>query len=162
MCHVPLIICGYKTPHKIIQQLVRSLDIFPTITEIINLNQNNEMINGQSLLPLINDKIIVEEPVYLESDVHSSSDNNVIGIRTSKYKYFRNEKDSSKNIHLYDLENDLLEEKNIAKDFTNIVGEMEDILKKIKNPNLKQNVDTHIDDDEIKKIEEELKKLGYV
>ena len=67
-----------------------------------------------------------------------------------------------KNVHLYDLENDLLEEKNIAKDYDNIVGEMEDILKKIKNRNLKQNVDVHIDDDEIKKIEEELKKLGYV
>ena len=162
MCHVPLIICGYNTPHKIIQQLVRSLDIFPTITEIIDLNQNDKMVDGQSLLPLINDKIIVEEPAYLESDVHSFSNNNVIGIRTSKYKYFRNEKDPSKNIHLYDLKNDLLEEKNIAKDFDNIIIEMENILKEIRNRNLKQNVDTHIDEDEMKKIEEELKKLGYV
>jgi len=162
MCHVPLIISGFHTPKKIINQLVRSLDIFPTINEIIDLNQNDTIVDGKSLLPLINDKIIVEEPVYLESDVHSFSDSNVIGIRTSKYKYFRNEKNSSKNIHLYDLENDLLEENNIAKDFDDIVGEMEDILKKIKNRNFEQNVDVNIDDDEIKKIEEELKKLGYV
>ena len=38
----------------------------------------------------------------------------VIGIRTDKYKYFRNRYDSSKNVHLYDLENDTYEDNNIA------------------------------------------------
>ena len=162
MCHIPLIISGYNIPHKIIPQLVRSLDIFPTITEIIDVNDSNDMIDGQSLLPLINDKKLVEKPVYLESDVHSSSKKNVIGIRTSKFKYFRNEKNPNENVHLYDLENDLLEENNIVKDFGHIVIEMESIIKKIKNRNMKPNLNTPIDDDEMKKIEEELKKLGYV
>lgn len=162
MCHVPLIISGFKTPQKIVKQLVSSIDIFPTIAEIINLPKRNENIHGRSLLPLINDNTLDEKPVYLESDVHSSSRNNVIGIRTAKYKYFRNENDPNVDVNLYNLQNDSLEENNIAKDYPEIIKEMENILQKIRNETSKQNTQEKIDEDEMKKIEEELKKLGYV
>ncbi len=162
MCHVPLIISGFGIPHRIVKQLVSSIDIFPTIAEIIGLPKKIEKIHGQSLLPLINGEIIKEKPVYLESDVYSLSKNNVIGIRTSKYKYFRNEDFLTKNVHLYDLENDLLEEKNIAHDFPQIVQELEKILQEIKTNSISQHNPEKIDEDEIKKIENELKKLGYV
>ncbi len=162
MCHVPLILSGFGIPQKIVNQLVSSIDIFPTIAEIINLPKKSEKIHGQSLFPLINGKIIEEKPVYLESDVNSLSKNNVIGIRTSKYKYFRDENIPTKNVHLYDLQNDTLEENNITKDSSEIVQEMENILQKIKEGTFSQNNQEKIDEIEMKKIEEELKKLGYV
>ena len=81
-----------------------------------------------------------------------------MGLRTSKYKYFRNSRDENKDISLYDLEKDPFENNNIAKNEPKLVMEMEKILKKLGRDfsNLKNNSD---DDDVIK---EELKKLGYL
>ena len=45
----------------------------------------------------------------------------VIGIRTFQYKYFRDKDDPKKKVHLFDLENDPLEENNIAEKMTEVV-----------------------------------------
>ena len=161
MCHVPLIISGLNIPNKIIQQLVSSIDIFPTIADIVKMPQNTVKIHGQSLFPLINDKILEERPVYLESDIDPSLKTNIIGIRTSKYKYFRNG-NSFTNQHLYDLQIDILEENNIAKENPVLVKEMENILEKLKNKSSSQSDQKQIDEEKRKKIQEELKKLGYI
>ena len=60
MCHVPLIISGFKLPNKIIEELVSSIDIFPTIAEIVDMPKKNTKIHGRSLLPVINGKKIEE------------------------------------------------------------------------------------------------------
>ncbi len=162
MCHVPLIISGFGTSQKIVKQLVSSIDIFPTIAEIIHLPKKDVKIHGQSLLPFINDETIEEKPVYIESDIDPSSKTNVIGIRTSKYKYFRNGDSSITRQHLYDLQIDALEENNIAKENPELVKEMESILQKIKNTSFSQSNQNQMDEDKRKKIQEELKKLGYI
>lgn len=162
MCHVPLIISGFKLPNKIIEELVSSIDIFPTIAEIVDMPKKNTQIHGRSLLPVIIGKKIEERPVYIESDIDSSSKINVIGIRTSKYKYFRNGDSTSTNQHLYDLQNDILEENNIAEKNPNLVKEMETILHKIKDGSFSQSETKQTDEEKQKKIQEELKKLGYI
>ena len=162
ICHVPLIISGLGISQRIIKQLVSSIDIFPTIAEIIELPPKNEKIHGRSLLPLINGHSLSERPAYIESDTHSSSINNVVGVRTSNYKYFRSGEDPTKNIHLFNLEDDILEERNIAKENPSIVEEMENILQKIKHDSLIEINQNEMSQDEMKKIEAELKKLGYV
>ena len=55
--HVPLIISGYgikKT--QTIDTQVGTIDIFPTIFEILEFNPPNQNVNGRSLLTLMNDK----------------------------------------------------------------------------------------------------------
>ena len=81
-----------------------------------------------------------------------------MGLRTSKYKYFRNSRDENEDVTLYDLENDPFENNNIAKNESKIVIEMENMLKEMKKDfgNLKNTSD----EDEV--IKEELKKLGYL
>ena len=80
-------------------------------------------------------------------------------IRTSKFKYTRSKDDSSK-IELYDLVADPLEEKNIATDKPEVVFEMEKILKNI----LKDSIETktQMNPEKRKKVEEQLKKMGYI
>ena len=56
----------------------------------------------------------------------------------------------------------ILEENNLATQNLDIVNEMEDILEKLKNNSLLKNNKQQIDDDKRKKIQEELKKLGYI
>ncbi len=56
----------------------------------------------------------------------------IIGIRTSSYKYWRSRTDSTKDVTLYDLQQDPNEEVNIAEKNQPIVDEMEQILNSMK------------------------------
>ena len=79
----------------------------------------------------------------------------------SKYKYFRHARDSKENINLYDLQKDPQENHNIAKQHSDIVKEMEQILSKMTSHNLEKH-ESPEDENVRKKIEEEYKKLGYL
>ena len=165
--HVPLIFSGYNIPsNKIINQQIRSVDIFPTITDIIGLSDVNYGKRGTTLVPLMQGKQVQEIPAFLESATNStrSSDSNVIGIRTSKFKYFRDRDDPTKNVHLYDLKNDPLEEKNIADGRKDMIEEMEkhlvEILKGESFQRSQSNEEFGEEQSDI--IDSELKRLGYI
>ena len=85
--------------------------------------------------------------------------NLTIGIRTSKFKYFRDRDDLTKRVHLFNLIEDKFEENNIASSRPDIVEKMEKFISKI---NYKNNSKiTIIDEKESKIIENELEELGY-
>ena len=98
--------------------------------------------------------------------IENASDS-LVGLRTEKYKFFRNHENENKDVHLYDIINDPLEDDNIANERKDIVAEMELILEKFQNQsessNNKNDMDEdEIDEDEIKRAQESLKKLGYI
>ena len=132
--------------------------------DIIGIDKINFDIHGQSLKPLLNNKPLTEFPVYLESTVFSTIQKNAIphlGIRTPQFKYFRKVENPQESIHLYDLINDPFEENNIFFKNEKIIFEMEkQILKIKKNDPMPDLVD--LDDLETKKVEDELRKLGYI
>jgi len=164
---VPLLFFGYGiSDSKIISQQVRSVDIFPTILDIAKINFEKKQIQGQSLFPLFKNEKIKELPVLVEGATNAPKFviTNIVGIRTSSYKYFRDKNNNLSKIHLYDLKNDPFEENNIAKNNPLIVKEMEEILIKMQNErgfNYEKS-EQILDVDEEKKIEEELRKLGYM
>ena len=105
--------------------------------------------------------IFKELPIYIESNpLIDKKSNDVIGIRTSNFKYFRDTNSPSKRVHLFDLENDPYEEYNISSENKEKIHEMECILKDILNNSDKQNVEN--DDLSSDEIENELRKMGYV
>ncbi len=163
---IPLIFAGYGiNSHKIISQQVRSIDIFPTIAAITGNNIENKDRRGQNLLPLIQGNTLEEKPVMVESTPNSpqSLTSNTVGIRTSKYKYFRDRIESEKNVHLFDLIKDPLEKINIATSNPNLVNELENELLNINNDGnfeFKKELTTNENENEL--IEKELKKLGYI
>ena len=164
---VPLILTGYNIPsNKIINQQIRSVDIFPTITDIIGLSDVNYGKRGTTLVPLMQGKQVQEIPAFLESATNStrSSDSNVIGIRTSKFKYFRDRNDPTKNVHLYDLKNDPLEEKNIADGRKDMIEEMEKYLVEILKGESFQRSQSNEEfgEEQSDIIDSELKRLGYI
>lgn len=158
--HIPLLFVGHNVPKgKLIQNQVRSVDIFPTISKLIGFEQIKD-IDGRNLLPLIQGEKLDELPAYIESNpLVVQESNDVIGIRTSEFKYFRDKNDATKKIHLFDLKNDPFEDYNIYDKNPQKVKELENILQQILK---EQPVISVENDEESEEIARELRKLGYL
>ena len=160
-----LIFVGYKIPkNKVIDKQVSSLDIFPTILDLaeIPIKDTN---HGRTLSPLFKDDVFEERPLLLDSASSESESkfSNSIGIRTPKFKYFRDRFDEKKNIHLFNLQNDPFEETNIYETNPEVIRNFEMELTKInstKNFSFKK-TDQFLEDEE-EKAKDILKKLGYI
>ena len=160
LIRVPLVFHGPNIDKpKIISQQVRQVDIFPTLLDILGI-KNIENVDGQSLVPLINGKNIEELPACIESPPElKKKTEKVIGIRTSEFKYLRDLSNENKILELYDLKHDPLEEKNISTENSEMVSQLEKKLMEIRQNILVDNDETT--DEEMRIIEEKLKKLGY-
>jgi arylsulfatase A-like enzyme len=137
---IPLVFCGYGIQKGIkISQQVQNIDIFPTIFDIISIIKENDS-DGISFKTLLEGKDFEEKPAFLESNpLILTKSEDVIGIRTSKYKYFRDKKNYKKRIHLYDLKNDPFENSNIASKSPEIIKQFEEKIMKITNKYFEKN-----------------------
>lgn len=159
----PLIMSGKKIPKsKSINAMVRQVDIFPTILDLIDVEISIKTLHGRSLFALIQDEKIEELPAYIETGTRNPKKlGKLIGIRTSKYKFLRTRTLDETNFTLFDLQNDPDEENNIANNNPEICTKMNELLstlKKESTPLSKKELSTS----EEREIEEELKKLGYM
>jgi len=163
---IPLILAGYGiNNHRIINQQVRGIDIFPTIADILNIRDFHEIIQGRSLYPLIKGENVNEVPAQIDSCANWSTLNttDTLGIRTSKFKYFRHKNNPKKNVELFDLQNDPKEEKNIAAEKLDIVTQMEELISKVQGTDSNRiDQEEKISNENTKQIEDELKRLGYL
>ena len=171
LLHIPLIFYGCNIQnHKIISEQVRQVDIFPTLIDILKIPDTND-VDGRSLVPLINGETLIELPAYIETGVRwvktaekliePKFEGKTIGIRTSKYKYWRSRTEPTKDVTLFDLEQDPNEEVNIAEKNQQIVYDMEEILNSMKKQFSPKKQDAFSLEEE-REIAEELKKLGYL
>ena len=162
---IPLLFVGNGVPkNKKIKQQVRSIDIFPTIFELLKL-KNLLDVTGQSLLNLFHDKKLEEFPTYLDSAAlrKESQYMDTIGIRTPNLKYFRDRNEIEKNASMFDLKTDTSEENNIILNNRDLIIKMENILESIKSDkNFKFKKIQNLSDDEVKNAKDLLKDLGYV
>ena len=159
LLHIPFLLKGLTLPSKIISNQISTLDFFPTIFELVGIMQNNTKYSS-SLVPLINNQPMTEKAIFLHTiPYEKESPLDKIGMRTSKYKYFRNSKNPKKDVHLYDLENDPYENNNISKNNLPIIEKMEKSLQDMQNDTLE--LDNTLSKEEEEKISKELRKLGY-
>ena len=159
-----LILLGPNLPSgKIISTQTSSVDIFPTILDSIKISTKINH-RGQSLIHLFSNTEKDERVVMLDGGAKESQAlNDTIGLRTKKYKYFRNRFSKSKDVHLYDLENDPLELSNIREQNLGVIENLEQELLQISPTGSFVFKKTHeLSDEENKYIEKELRKLGYV
>jgi arylsulfatase A-like enzyme len=112
---VPLII---KVPGKTIQESViktpvSSVDYFQTILELTGSDQISYNTDGESLVPLLNNKKLPERPLFWHYP-HYSNQGVEPGsaIRLGRYKLIDNFEKGSQ--ELYDLETDISETKDIS------------------------------------------------
>lgn len=157
----PLILSGnlIKNKNKIINQQVGSIDILPTIADILSIDFDYEKAEGRSVLPLINGEILEEKPIFIENAVrrNPTKPGNCIGVRTSDFKYYRARNNSKKKVCVYNLKDDPDEIVNIASERKDIVEKMEKLLEDIRKNSIKEE---EIDIKETQRIENDLKALG--
>ena len=160
LLRTPLIFYGYKIPKKLITQQVRGVDIFPTIFDILDLKSKNRT-DGQSLHPLVLDKQIPELPNFIHTIPHQKYTKlDCLGIRTSKFKFFRSIDPQNSNVYLYDLTKDPYENLNIARQNTKKLTEMNLILENFLNKT-ENSIDETNDSKMNEQITKELQRLGY-
>ncbi len=105
------------TPREISSQ-VRHIDFMPTILDLMKIKSDPlyELVDGKSLIPLINGLKFEENIAYSETgnplhDKAPPKSPNTKAVRTSKWKLIFNEYNNTK--ELYDLENDPDENNNL-------------------------------------------------
>lgn len=162
LIRVPLLFYGKDIINNlIIRKQVRLIDVLPTILNLIKTDFI-EQIDGQSLKPLMEGKAFDEKVAYFEStpliDIQSDE---MIGIRTSEFKYFRSKNEKKPKIFLYDLKNDPYEDHNLC-DNDELVKKMENQLIKIVNSKKEKNNKQITNQKDTQNIENVLKKLGYI
>ena len=161
MLHIPLFFANNSINSRVIPNLIRNVDIFPTLCELVKINFEQQT-HGRSLVPIIQGGKFEEKPVYLHTMPYQKPHpTDSVGLRTSKYKYFRSAHNPKDNIHLYDLKNDPCENNNIAETNEKLVTQFENTLMEIQNDNFSP-YDDEENPEELKKIENELKKMGYL
>ena len=158
---VPLVFRGPNLDNNEISQQVRHVDILPTVFELADITHNQKL-DGVSLLPLINNHSFDEIPAYIEStpDInHKLGD--AIGIRTSKYKYYRSREDPKKNIHMFNLITDPNEENNIANENPELIKMFEKTINDIRSNQSPSKNTEKMSNEKIEKAKQILKELGY-
>jgi len=161
---VPLIISGYNIkPRSIFSKQISSVDLMPTLSDIIQSNHFLKT-DGKSFFKALNGDEIESRQTYMENAVLWTEAKNPqpsVGIRTDEYKYFRSLNDPKKNVHLYDLKNDPLENNNLDSN-AELISKFEKILHSMIKSSNKSIQTDKLDSESEKHVEEELKKLGYI
>jgi arylsulfatase A len=108
-------------------------DIFPTFSEIAGI-ETPENLDGISFLPELLGKSGQKEHEYLYWEFHERGGRQA--VRKGKWKAVKNDVLEKPNapLELYDLDNDIGEENDLAKAYPEIVAEMELILKEARTP----------------------------
>jgi arylsulfatase len=101
-------------------------DIFPTICDITG-EEHPDGLDGISLMPTIIGRGEQKEHDYLYWEYPERRGQQA--VRLHNWKGIRDStRDGNLKIQLFNLENDIAEEKDISKQFTNIVKQIEDIM----------------------------------
>ncbi|MBA7515597.1 hypothetical protein ES705_07639 [subsurface metagenome] len=157
LVHVPLIMKGPGIPrNRIYENFVQHIDIVPTILEILNIPQREE-IQGRGILPLRNNCEIEEH--FTTYSWGGSGAQGPVSLRTRQWTYIMNH---NRPDELYDRINDPKEQNNIIKKRPLIAQELKEELKDFialtseAKPQVAEKV--HIDEE----LKEQLKLLGYL
>jgi arylsulfatase len=159
---IPLIIKfpeSMKIGKKNIDRTVRSLDVVPTILDILNIKPEVGM-DGESLLPLMKGDMDSYECDVFVSEIWT----NHLAIRKDNWKLIYWMKDGVKILRLFDLSKDPKELVNLAEERPDIVRKMEQLIAKhLNNINAPSkdlaSLNFETDNEEVKA---KLKALGYL
>ena len=173
---VPLIIkfSDSEYARKRIPNIVRLIDIMPTILEILGIKRSGLDLDGKSLLPILREKETEDRTfvAYKADNILNSHIPQKISMNENKSKLILNKRFIAEQLHffssppqelapieLYDLSRDYLEKNNVVEEWSQVasrlVQRINDMHNKIKD---KKSEKADIDKD----LLEQLRALGYL
>ena len=110
---VAMIIKGEELPQgEVIKNMVRSIDLVPTLLDLTGLSKKEYNFDGQSMLSVINNKETRDE-VYSEDLFESRGKGALQSLRTKDFKFMRNLTLGEE--ECYELKNDPQEQNNLLQ-----------------------------------------------
>lgn len=160
--HVILIIKSEELPRgKRVKGMVRSIDVFPTLLEILGISVNID-IDGMSLVSFIDKGESSGLLAYAEDLYEKRGPGALQAVRTDSYKFIRNLSEGTE--ALFNLKNDMMEQYNILPNvWTPAERKMLRTWREIMNAYLWKTARLQIRaEEDRKKIEDRLRALGYI
>jgi len=124
---VPLIVRwpGVVQSGTICETPVISMDYYPTLAEVAGLTTAAEVLDGVSILPLLNGNVIDRDSLFFHYPNYAWHRSNRLGgaIRQGRFKLVEDFHDGS--VELYDLENDLSERQDLSAEKTALADRLQ-------------------------------------
>ena len=152
--------------HQTVQHQVRTIDLAPTILDLLGLPYNSNQFDGESLLSVINtgdkpfqERLAYIETTYLDYDLWDLTKikYSFCGVRTNCWKFVLDR--LSNKCFLYNLIDDPLEQHNVISNHPAISEQLEKTLQSF--PYQEESI-SHMNHIEIEILEQRLKQLGYL
>lgn len=161
LIRVPLIFhLPSALPRQEFDNLVESIDIVPTIYDLLNITPENEdSLDGKSLINLLKDREYSRKYAYSETEEYDW-----VSLRSKNYHLIERLSDGSQK-QLYDLNEDPGEYNNLYRKNNKIFMEMENYLENLfgNYPRYRKLSDIpKADDEELAEMRKRLEQLGYL
>jgi arylsulfatase A-like enzyme len=166
LLRVPLLIKlpGSEFKGTQVKTKCRSIDIMPTILDLVSVRYDKNAIDGKSLMPLVlgkesMDRIFISDLAFKNVPVPCPA---LMASNRDNLKFiFEKSKTGIKNIEIFDLEKDMYEKKNLYPRLEKIAGEVKISLDEYYEMRLKtkRNIENLKLDE---KMKEKLRALGYL
>jgi arylsulfatase A-like enzyme len=139
---VPLIISLPKLEPQRVSSLVQSIDIYPTILDLVGIS-HPASIQGLSTVPVIQNKKNNKENRYVFGQLGPVR--NITSIRSHLWSYYLDTTQPETKEELYNLTDDPQEQHNVLADFPDVGTTLKRVLeKKTKETKTQTNHDDHI------------------
>lgn len=148
---------------KKVSQLVRQVDVLPTILDLLNVPVPDPL-HGQSLLPALQHDTPLHLEAYLEAFLRVRSDprDRRVGWRTAEWKYVYAPQNPRLSQELYHLSEDPWERRNLASRRPEIAADLRTRIESLQHGPLAPNPGLAMSDAEKTSLEKRLTELGYL
>jgi len=150
-------------PGKQVAQLVRQVDVLPTILDVIGAPIPTPL-HGQSLLPALQHDTSLHLEAYLEAFLRIRSDprDRRVGWRTAEWKYIYAPQNPHLPEELYHLSEDSREQHNLASRRPEVAADLRKRIESLQQGPLAASPGLSMSDAEKAAIEKRLTDLGYM
>ncbi len=165
---IPLVINDPSGSYAVkrVRAQVRSIDILPTVLNLLGVPLPQEKVDGASLVSLMHGTENKDRIAFSRLDAHTRTDPPSEALRTGTHKLITNAPfalPQRSRVELFDLAQDPGEMNNLAKLETELRAELQSELDSIREPLNQQGIGNFQPKEKVpKSVMERLKSLGYV
>jgi arylsulfatase A-like enzyme len=123
--HAPFIMAAPRVRSGVFHQLIQAIDMYPTLLNLVGIRPIAPL-EGQSIVPVLEGR--GEQHIGERYLIGQHRGDNIVSIRNSRWKMYKNNTTEKHYVELYDLLTDPLEQHNILGKHLDIAGRLDTAL----------------------------------